>query len=343
MSKIERVARIGGFEKKGWSIEGVVSGLTLLWGGPGAGKTFTTISMAVSVATGRPWMGRRTKAGPVVYIAGEGGSINTAYRVRTALAEWAIEIDDPRDAVNVEEFNIVTPGIDLVENVNEFAELVGIDSKVQLVVVDTLSRCFSGDENKQEYMAKFVQNLDLIRDNYNCDIVIIHHANKSKTLRGSSVLDGAVDVSWHLTRGSGKPPEDGSIPLLMKADKLRERDAAEATIRMRAVPKPIVGQYNRSVINEFGKNLSTLVIKPAEADLARVKTLVAIGERMLPAKKSLTYDTWRKQRQVEKYSDTDFDAALSFILTQPGRWGIMQDGLGVFVKAGEYPPEYEDE
>ncbi|WP_426765441.1 AAA family ATPase, partial [Pseudomonas aeruginosa] len=47
-------------------------GLSVLYGAPGAGKSFLALDLGYAVATGQPWMGRDTRQGPVIYAAGEG-------------------------------------------------------------------------------------------------------------------------------------------------------------------------------------------------------------------------------------------------------------------------------
>jgi hypothetical protein len=328
MARITPINAIGRHGYRRWSIDGIASGLTLLWGGPGVGKSFLAISMAVSVATGRPWIGRRTCQGPVVYIAGEGGEEAVAHRVRAALAEWTLDtIDDDIPLY------IITPGINLVENGVEFADLVGmpeaLEEKPQLVIVDTLSRCFVGDENKQEYMSGFVKTLDHIRDRYRCDIIVIHHANKQKELRGSSVLFGAVDVCWEIKPG-GKAKDDGKM-LRLVADKLRERDAEEAKIRVRVVKKPLFAANGKRMIDEFGDRQTTLVVKPTAEDIEAAEKLKRLGLDEIKQKKFVEYEGWFEASGMKK---ADFNAALSFILTYPGKWGIMRGlKVGTFIKA----------
>jgi len=317
-----------------WCIDGVVSGLTLLWGGPGVGKSFTAISMAVSVATGRPWMGRRTKEGAVVYIAGEGGAEGVAHRVRAALAEWTITIDEDEHPAEVP-FYVVTPGVDLVEGGGVIYDLVGEipPEPISLIVVDTLSRCFVGDENKQEFMAKFVQSLDYLREHYNCSILIIHHANKKLELRGSSVLYGAVDVSWALTRNTGAKTEKGEKNLVLRADKLRERDIAAAGIKMRAVSTKMLGPHGRRVIDEFGDDQTTLIMKPMQEDLDLARKIRNAALEMIGTNR--VFVTYREMRDAFKeYPKSKFDNALSFVVTFPGKWGLMRGELpGQYVKA----------
>jgi RecA-family ATPase len=329
-ARIQHIASVQ-TDRSGWTIDGTLSGLSLLWGGPGVGKTFVAISMAVSVATGRPWMGRRTRQGPVYYIVGEGGLGNVTHRIRAALSEWTE--DDLEDHIPL---FLIAPGMDFVRGAKEFADLVGLPDTLsvppRLVIVDTLSRNFVGDENKQEDMGRFVNSLDQIRDAYGCDILVIHHANRQNDLRGSSVLFGAVDVSWALVKSQART--EGEKRLTMNADKLKERDAADATINLRALSTIMRDDKGFPLRDEFGDTETTLIVKPTKEDIERAKVLQECGLTYLSAHASLTYDHWNEMVASKNYKKSQFNGALTLILTYPGRWGIMRGiEVGTFVPA----------
>src|SRR4051794_39667006 len=57
----------------GGLIDGLLpkTGLTVLYGESGAGKTFVTLDLACHIAAGRPWRGMAVEQGVVVYVAAE--------------------------------------------------------------------------------------------------------------------------------------------------------------------------------------------------------------------------------------------------------------------------------
>jgi RecA-family ATPase len=60
---------------KEWIIDGVLpKGMTVLYGEHSVGKSFTAMSMAGAVLTGKPWLGKYpvSAQGPVVYLSMEG-------------------------------------------------------------------------------------------------------------------------------------------------------------------------------------------------------------------------------------------------------------------------------
>lgn len=67
--------RVKEIAKTRWLIEGVLGcgQIGLIYGAPGAYKSFIALDMALSVAAGIDWQGRATDKGGVLYIAAEGG------------------------------------------------------------------------------------------------------------------------------------------------------------------------------------------------------------------------------------------------------------------------------
>ncbi len=323
MASITRLEDIGR-ENVPWTIDGIMSGLTLLWGRAGIGKSFVAMSMAASVAAGRPWMGRHTQHGQVVYIAGEGGLVNVGHRLRTALDQWHV-----RDSLEGElvDLSVVTPGVDLVAQPEELVGLIENHTNLQLLVVDTLNRCMIGDENKQEIMGRFIHSLDLIKDRFKCSVLVIHHANKQDEIRGSSVLFGAADVSWHLTETTLNTATHD-----MKADKLKERDAGNGSIQMRLIPTNIVAWDGGAIYDELGAVQTTLIVKPTIRIMEKVRSVSGIGKALLEKSDIITYDQW--YGGTDNVSTASFANSLSYILSYPGMWGIeRRPGIGKYGRA----------
>lgn len=323
MARIQNLSAIEASASNAWVVDGVLSGMSLLWGEPGSGKSFVAIGLAAAVASERPWLGRAVHGGRVVYIAGEGGSEAVARRVRAALySSWQVDAWD--EALPLD---IITPGVDLTKGVIETVELAG-DIAPKLIVVDTLARCFSGDENSQEFMGAFVRSVDLLREMYDCAVLVIHHSNKQHELRGSSVLMGAVDVSWRLLR---RREELGVRPYTMQADKLRERDIAGAHIDFVMEKVGCLGPDGSLEVDTLGDTLTSLVAKPSEKAIAQAHMVLDVGNAMLVGDgDTLSYAHWRDYAKLDK---AEFDAALSMLLTYPGQWGgIAQIKPGVYAK-----------
>lgn len=69
------------------TVEGIFSrpSLNLLVGAPGAKKTWLALDLAVSVASGEPWVGHQTKPMPVLILDEEGGLLRTWDRLARVL------------------------------------------------------------------------------------------------------------------------------------------------------------------------------------------------------------------------------------------------------------------
>ena len=178
-----------------WLIKGLVpaDSLGVFYGKPGAGKTFLSLAIALSIGHGIQCFGRRTVQGGVAIVAGEG-----ARGLQNRLRAWhEFHGRDWKDfrAVQVLPHPIDLLDADSVEGlILDIAHRFGGEAP-KMVVFDTLARCFGdGDENRQADMARLIAAGNLVQKAFDCAVVFIHHTPKeSDELRGSSVLEGASD------------------------------------------------------------------------------------------------------------------------------------------------------
>lgn len=180
-------------------------GLTILYGEPGAGKSFIALDMGLRVALGMDWHGERTCRTGVLYIAGEGargiGKRITGWRLRHGLESIA------------ESFLVLPVAVQLLEPAEVSRLLRTIDAARRqagfpfgLVIVDTVSRAIVGsDENTQETMTRFVAACDAIKRHIGGAVVGIHHSGKDRDrgMRGSSVLLAACDGALRAEKAEG--------------------------------------------------------------------------------------------------------------------------------------------
>ncbi len=174
-----------------WAVKGVIpaAALGMLFGGSGTFKSFIALDAALHVAHGLPWMGRITKQAPVLYVAAEGGAglwarIDAWHRARRLA--WA---DVP--------LYVVPAALDLAQDswrIVDEAQAVGVCPG--LVIVDTLSQTYSGEENSANEMAAYLRELGArFRDLWACSVLVVHHTGHQATERprGSSAIRGNVD------------------------------------------------------------------------------------------------------------------------------------------------------
>lgn len=219
-------------------------GLTIIYGDPGAGKSFVALDMALRIALGMSWHGVRTRRTGVLYIAGEGargiGKRVHGWRIAHGLAAFdapfvllpvAVQLSDDKERAKL------LRTIDAAKNM--------LDFDIGLVVVDTVSRAIAGvDENSQETMSAFIRACDQIKNHTGGALIGIHHSGKDKDrgMRGSSVLLGGVDAAIKLTKDNGlvtllvekqKDGEDGQ-KLHMRLERIEIDDEISTLVPIRA-------------------------------------------------------------------------------------------------------------
>ena len=168
--------------------------LAVIYGAPKSGKTFLAADLALSVATGRTWLGTRTTPGLVVYVAAEMGR-RVERRIRAWLDHYQIAGNPP--------LAIVPRVVNLLDLLDVDRLMVTLDALVAahgqpvLIVFDTLARSMAGgDENSAQDMGRAVAVGDRLRDRFEAATVLVHHQGKTadKGARGSSALLGAADA-----------------------------------------------------------------------------------------------------------------------------------------------------
>ncbi|PSC06729.1 hypothetical protein SLNSH_02735 [Alsobacter soli] len=178
-----------------------------LYGDPGTGKSFIALDQALHIALGRgSWHGhaiRSRPGGTVVYLAGEGSQ---GFKAR--LQTWLDYHKTPSD--QQDRFVLIPEGVNMMEAdqvralADTIRERVADPAGVVLIVVDTVSRAMPGaDENLQKEMTLFVRACDVLKEEFGCCVMGVHHANREGQMRGSSVLLGAGDFVFKLDRKKG--------------------------------------------------------------------------------------------------------------------------------------------
>lgn len=184
-----------------WLIDGILpqGAVAALYGAPATFKSFVAIDLALCVASGLPWHGKAVQQGPVLYIAAEGGA-GIAKRVRAWLQHYEIKASAFDNVAWMIEAVSVLTGSDDLERLKMRLEYE-VGQQPSLVIIDTLARCFDGDENQQEDMGAFVAGLDHIRKEYDATVLAIHHTNLGgERERGSTAFRGGADTMIAIDR-----------------------------------------------------------------------------------------------------------------------------------------------
>jgi len=241
-------------------IEGVINrnAFALLYGKPGATKTFNAIDMCVCIAMGKPWADQyETTQHATLYVALEGG-VEFDKRVSTAWLHHNAKDDTP--------FFYLSAGINMVRDdedakaVIKFAHQIAEQSgfKVGLIVIDTLNRSLSGgDENSNVDMGLFVRHVDLIREETNSAVLVIHHTGKdeAKGARGHSSLLAALDTEIFVS-GEGEM-------VVTKQRDLPEIDAlANSSLVDIDIGVDAGGRMLRSAAVRYGEGMGSDFVEP---------------------------------------------------------------------------------
>jgi hypothetical protein len=188
-----------------WLVRGWIQdrALCMVHGPSGGGKTFAVLDWALRIASGGgEWCGARVAAGPVVYLAGEGHA-GLRGRVKAWMQHHGV------DQLNLW---LSRAGCDLdthegYERVADSIRRKGIAPR--LIVVDTLHRFLSGDENSSQDARRMLDACARLMTEFGCAIILVHHTGVSDEAqhraRGSSAWRGALEIEISVV--PGKPGE----------------------------------------------------------------------------------------------------------------------------------------
>ncbi|MBE4344405.1 AAA family ATPase [Vibrio parahaemolyticus] len=205
-----------------WLIDKIIAlnSFGVIYGPSGSLKSFLSIDLCCSIATGKSWAGYGVNKGAVVYVAAEG--ING---IKKRVKAWEVLNNE-----TIDKLYILGHGVSISEKSSQFNLIKAIKEiedqdnvKVQLVVLDTLSRCYLGDENTSRDMTAFVKGCDTIKSAANTSVLCIHHTGRDETkgARGSSALRAACDFEYQVKRKSNsnilyfkntKQKDDAEVP-----------------------------------------------------------------------------------------------------------------------------------
>jgi hypothetical protein len=286
-----------------WQIRGVLElgALGCVFGPPGEGKSFLTLDWALCIAAGVPWHGRAVVPGRVVYIAAEGGR-GIKKRIRAWLRQHSLN-DVPNAFVLLDSIELRDDVSALIERIND----LGIGPT--LIVLDTLARSFSGDENSSADMGAYIRAAQRLQDETargRCTVVLVHHTGKreGKGARGSSALLAGVDVMISVAKNAdhvvtiknAKQKDDAAftdITLRLTTVDIGESLGGERITSCVLEPSEATGAAGKvPVLSTQHKEALRVLVELGEAQTGRWRQ--EIGAQSGTAIPADTFDKWRK-------------------------------------------------
>jgi hypothetical protein len=192
-------------KKKNWLVQGLLptQGFGVIYGSKKSYKSFATLDLGATIAcTGRRhWAGCHVEHGRVFYIAceGQGGMDKRIAALKAAYPE--LDDDLPFHLIKARPNLGHQPG-DSLELLASIRGELESDERPALIVVDTTARTLNGADENNEGLRNFADNCQAISDALGCFTFAVHHEGAGKTgrMRGSTTLDAASDVNWHVTK-----------------------------------------------------------------------------------------------------------------------------------------------
>ena len=179
--------------------------IVFLVGPSGHGKSFITLDIGLSVASGLKWLDQwECKQGNVFYAVAEGqAGLRKRWRAwsqyhKVALPTGFRLLPNP--------YWIQRP--DEVEELRRSIDETGL--KPDLIVLDTFNQMFVGNEKEGADVRAFMAALNQLRLDYACSVMPLHHTgwSENRRERGHSSMRGDADVTWITYKPGGDDAPD---------------------------------------------------------------------------------------------------------------------------------------
>lgn len=193
-------------ERIEWRVEQVIekgtSGFIIAL--PKSGKSFATVALAVSLASGTDWIGCKVpQATRVALVSREDAAGLTARRLRRTMLGMNLSVDDPRWQSNLLINTRQQSASLMLDDAQQLAELIASmkAKRIEFCILDVLNVLHDADENDNTEMRRVLTRVSQIRTEVGCQVCIVHHSVKdwdeTKTLsqlaRGSSAISGFAE------------------------------------------------------------------------------------------------------------------------------------------------------
>lgn len=207
-----------------WLIEGLweYDSVGLIVAPPKSYKSTLITNMAVAVASGKPFDGRKVIQGGVLILQGENSLVAEKSRLMNIAGTTDLPIYYVQSSINLDNIEVLKRTI--------------IENNIKMLVIDPLYLLFgSGNMNHQVDVTPKLRNLTELRKETGCSIILVHHTRKT---------DGSSDLSTSDINGSGffegwyeslimlQPPRRTVVRKVKMFNRFRNHMGSEGTIRI---------------------------------------------------------------------------------------------------------------
>ena len=207
-----------------WLIEGLweYDSVGLIVAPPKSYKSTLITNMAIAVASGKPFDGRKVIQGGVLILQGENSLVAEKSRMMNIAGTTDLPIYYVQSSINLDNIEVLKRTI--------------IENNIKMLVIDPLYLLFgSGNMNHQVDVTPKLRNLTELRKETGCSIILVHHTRKT---------DGSSDLSTSDINGSGffegwyeslimlQPPRRTVVRKVKMFNRFRNHVGSEGTIRI---------------------------------------------------------------------------------------------------------------
>ncbi len=292
-----------------------IGSLGQIYSGWNVGKSALAVDIACRVATGTPFVGRRIKQGPVLYIASE-GSRGLVRRFKGWTKQYerdlpasvyqtriSARLPDPETEINLR------LALDHIRSTE--------DRPPHLVVIDTLAQTMVGDQNSTSDVDRFTALLRFLFPE--SAVMLLHHVGhgeKSRS-RGASSLPAACDWEFQLEDikvGSDNPDVIKHIRLknTKQRDEEQQKDLFFSLVRV-TLEIDEHGDHQTTVVPIA---LSDFVLKSRNG-----KNWGASAQQMLTILDKL------KKKDAAKFKDQGLNPAWACVTVKNWRTECLNSGI----------------
>jgi hypothetical protein len=268
-----------------WLAAGVIpqASVAVLYGPPGAGKSFVSIALALSVATGVTWLGHGVAGGGALYCAAE-GLAGLGQRIRAWKRSHGFEAQSTRRRLRDERVNLLEPSaaarIAKVVETSSASRVAGpAHRRRHARALDDRRR-----ERHRRYVAGSLRRSTRYATATNATVLFVHHTRKDSDVeRGSSALRGGVDTLIFCQEG-----DDGRQLVCQK-----QKDAEAFA----PIPFVLVAGHGSCVVTSTGVGSSAGLTGPgAHLTPQRLKALRTLAEHFTT--RGATVTEWLKASDI---------------------------------------------